>query len=113
MPVARATHKVATVFGDEIAIRAQTLVHAAANLAEGMRDVSALATAGRASEEREQIVRSIQEGAHEWATEAAGSTGSTRWSRRMSCSTSSRSLTVLWTAPNSTTPSRWRRTSLT
>jgi hypothetical protein len=30
-------HEVATVFGDEIAIRAQTLVHDAANPAEGRR----------------------------------------------------------------------------
>jgi HD-GYP domain-containing protein (c-di-GMP phosphodiesterase class II) len=60
-------HEVATVFGDEIAIRGQTLVHDAANPAEVMRDVLAFATAGHAPEEREQIVRSIQEGAHEWA----------------------------------------------
>jgi len=60
-------HEVATVFGDEIAIRAQTLVHDAANPAEVMRDVLAFATAGRAPEERDQVVRSIQEGAHEWA----------------------------------------------
>src|SRR5262249_35441235 len=32
-------HEVATVFGDEIAIRAQTLIHDAANPAEVMRDV--------------------------------------------------------------------------
>jgi HD-GYP domain-containing protein (c-di-GMP phosphodiesterase class II) len=60
-------HEVATLFGDEIAIRAQTLVHDAANPAEVMRDVLAFATAGRAPEEREQVVRMIQEGAHEWA----------------------------------------------
>jgi len=60
-------HEVATVFGDEIAIRAQTLVHDAANPAEVMRDVLRFATAGRAPEEREQVVRSIQQGAHEWA----------------------------------------------
>jgi HD-GYP domain-containing protein (c-di-GMP phosphodiesterase class II) len=60
-------HEVATVFGDEIAIRAQTLVHDAANPAEVMRDVVAFATAGRAQEEREQIVRMIQETAREWA----------------------------------------------
>ena len=40
-------HEVATVFGDEIAIRAQTLVHDAANPAEVMRDVMEFATAGR------------------------------------------------------------------
>ena len=39
-------HEVATVFGDEIAIRAQTLVHDAANPTEVMRDVMAFATAG-------------------------------------------------------------------
>jgi HD-GYP domain-containing protein (c-di-GMP phosphodiesterase class II) len=60
-------HEVATVFGDEIAIRAQTLVHDAANPAEVMRDVLAFATAGRAQEEREQIVRMIQQTAHQWA----------------------------------------------
>jgi HD-GYP domain-containing protein (c-di-GMP phosphodiesterase class II)/DNA-binding CsgD family transcriptional regulator len=60
-------HEVATLFGDEIAIRAQTLVHDAGNPAEVMRDVVAFATAGRTPEEREQIERSIAEGAHEWA----------------------------------------------
>jgi len=60
-------HEVATVFGDEIAIRAQTLVHDAANPAEVMRDVIAFATAGRAAEEREQIVHAIQQTAREWA----------------------------------------------
>jgi HD-GYP domain-containing protein (c-di-GMP phosphodiesterase class II) len=60
-------HEVATVFGDEIAIRAQTLVHDAANPAEVMHDVVAFAIAGRSDEEREQIVRMIQQTAHEWA----------------------------------------------
>src|SRR4051794_40836489 len=60
-------HEVATVFGDEIAIRAQTLVHDAANPTEVMRDVMAFATAGRAPDEREEIVRMIQETAREWA----------------------------------------------
>src|SRR4051812_13979155 len=60
-------HEVATVFGDEIAIRAQTLIHDAANPTEVMRDVMAFATAGRADEEREDIVRMIQETAREWA----------------------------------------------
>jgi HD-GYP domain-containing protein (c-di-GMP phosphodiesterase class II) len=60
-------HEVATVFGNEIAIRAQTLVHDAANPAEVMRDVVAFATAGRSQEEREQIVRMIQQTAREWA----------------------------------------------
>jgi len=60
-------HEVATVFGDEIAIRAQTLVHDAANPAEVMHDVVAFATAGRSEEEKEQIVKMIQQTAHEWA----------------------------------------------
>ena len=60
-------HEVATVFGDEIAIRAQTLVHDAANPAEVMRDVMAFATAGRSPEERDEIVKMIQETAREWA----------------------------------------------
>lgn len=60
-------HEVATVFGDEIAIRAQTLVHDAANPAEVMHDVVAFATAGRSKEESEQIVRMIQQTAHDWA----------------------------------------------
>ena len=60
-------HEVATIFGDEIEIRAQTLVHDAANPEEVMRDVMAFATAGRPPEEREQIVLMIEQGAHEWA----------------------------------------------
>ena len=60
-------HEVATVFGDEIAIRAQTLVHDAANPAEVMRDVVQYATAGHPPEEHEQIIRTIQEVAHDWA----------------------------------------------
>ena len=60
-------HEVATLFGDEIAIRAQTLVHDAANPAEVIRDVVAFATAGRSPEESEQIIQAIQVGAHEWA----------------------------------------------
>ncbi|MGH3192244.1 MAG: HD domain-containing phosphohydrolase, partial [Streptosporangiaceae bacterium] len=60
-------HEVATLFGDEIAIRAQTLVHDAANPAEVMHDVVAFATAGHPPQERDQIIQAIQEGAHEWA----------------------------------------------
>ena len=55
------------MFGDEIAIRAQTLVHDAANPAEVMRDVMAYATAGHSPDERDQIVKMIQETAREWA----------------------------------------------
>jgi HD-GYP domain-containing protein (c-di-GMP phosphodiesterase class II)/DNA-binding CsgD family transcriptional regulator len=61
-------HEVATLFGDEIAIRAQTLVHDAANPAEVIQDVIRFATAWRAPEEREQIVQFIQQNAREWAT---------------------------------------------
>ncbi len=60
-------HEVATVFGDEIAIRAATLVHDAANPTEVMRDVMAYATAGRTPEEQDAIVKLIQETAREWA----------------------------------------------
>jgi HD-GYP domain-containing protein (c-di-GMP phosphodiesterase class II)/DNA-binding CsgD family transcriptional regulator len=60
-------HEVATVFGDEIAIRAQTLIHDAANPSEVMRDVVAFATVGRSPEERDEIVQMIQQTAREWA----------------------------------------------
>src|SRR3954471_6224808 len=60
-------HEVAMVFGDEIAIRAATLVHDAANPAEVMKDVMAYATAGRTPEEQEAIVKLIKETAREWA----------------------------------------------
>jgi HD-GYP domain-containing protein (c-di-GMP phosphodiesterase class II) len=60
-------HEVATLFGDEIAIRAQTLVHDAANPAEVMRDVFAYATASHSPEEQEHIVAAIKAGAHDWA----------------------------------------------
>ena len=60
-------HEVATVFGDEIAIRAATLVHDAANPAEVMQDVMKFATAGRRPEEQEAIVKLIKETAKEWA----------------------------------------------
>jgi len=61
-------HEVATLFGDEIAIRAQTLVHDAGNPAEVIQDVIRFATAGRAEEERERVVQFIQQNAREWAT---------------------------------------------
>lgn len=60
-------HEVATVFGDEIAIRAQSLIHDAANPAEVMGDVIAFATRGRAPEERDRIVQMIQQTAVAWA----------------------------------------------
>ena len=60
-------HEVATVFGDEIAIRAQTLVHDAGNPAEVMHDVVAFATAGHTPEETERIIQMPQKTAHAWA----------------------------------------------
>jgi len=60
-------HEVSTLFGDEIAIRGQTLVHDSGNPAEVMRDIVAFATAGRDGEERDEIVRRIQETIREWA----------------------------------------------
>src|SRR3954451_21723791 len=62
-------HEVATVFGDDIAIRAQTLVHDAANPAEVMGDVVAYATAGRSEQERDDIIEMLQKTAHEWAVQ--------------------------------------------
>jgi len=62
-------HEVATVFGDEIGIRARTLVHDAADPSEVMGDVVAFATAGRSDEERDEIIRTLQETAHAWAVQ--------------------------------------------
>jgi HD-GYP domain-containing protein (c-di-GMP phosphodiesterase class II) len=59
-------HEVATLFGDEIAVRAQTLIHDAANPAEVGRDVVAFATAGKSAEEAERIVEFIHTHAKEW-----------------------------------------------
>ena len=61
-------HEVSSLFGDEIAIRAQTLVHDAGNLDEVMSDVITYATARVRPEEREQFVAFLQAGAVEWAT---------------------------------------------
>jgi HD-GYP domain-containing protein (c-di-GMP phosphodiesterase class II) len=60
-------HEVATLFGDEIAIRGRTLVHDAADLSEVMHDVFEYATAWRPESERDEIVRMLQETAHQWA----------------------------------------------
>jgi HD-GYP domain-containing protein (c-di-GMP phosphodiesterase class II) len=60
-------HEVATLFGDDIAIRARTLVHDAGNPAEVMHDVVEFATAGRSENERDEIIKMLQETAHEWA----------------------------------------------
>jgi HD-GYP domain-containing protein (c-di-GMP phosphodiesterase class II) len=61
-------HEVATVFGDEIAIRAQTLVHDAGDLSQVMSDALAFATAGKPAKEREQIAAMLQANALEWST---------------------------------------------
>jgi len=60
-------HEVATVFGDEIALRARTLVHDAGNPAEAIADVMDFATAGRPQEERDRIVQQLQQTAVAWA----------------------------------------------
>jgi HD-GYP domain-containing protein (c-di-GMP phosphodiesterase class II) len=60
-------HEVAMLFGDEIAIRARTLVHDAANRSEVMSDVFEYATAWRPESERDEVVRMLQETAHQWA----------------------------------------------
>jgi hypothetical protein len=49
-------HEIAMLFGDEIMIRARTLIHDAANPEEVTRDVVEFSTAGRRLEEREQII---------------------------------------------------------
>lgn len=60
-------HEVATMFGDEIAIRARTLVHDAANPAEVMGDAVAFATAGQSAEQREQTIQMLQANAAAWS----------------------------------------------
>lgn len=59
-------HEVATVFGDEIAIRARTLVHDAANPAEVMHDVISFATASHPPEQHEAIIQGLHAGVQEW-----------------------------------------------
>lgn len=60
-------HEVAMVFGDEIAIRAQTLLHDAGDPAEVMRDVVEFATRGREPGERDEMARALHDGARAWA----------------------------------------------
>jgi len=60
-------HEIATVFGDDIAVLAETLVFDAGDPADVFRAMVAFATAGRPAEEHEQIVASLQAGAHDWA----------------------------------------------
>ena len=60
-------HEVAAVFGDDISLLAQTLVLDTADPAAVMHAMVEFAAAGRAPEDREQIARSLQAGAHVWA----------------------------------------------
>ena len=60
-------HEIATVFGDDIALLAQTLVLDTADPAKVLGVMVAFATAGRDPGQHEQIARSIREGAHAWA----------------------------------------------
>ncbi len=60
-------HEIASVFADDIAVLARTLVFDAADPADVMRAMVEFATAGHAPEEHEGIVKSLHEGAHDWA----------------------------------------------
>ena len=60
-------HEIATVFGDDVAVLAETLVFDAGDPADVFRVMVAFATAGRAPEEHEEIVASLRAGAHDWA----------------------------------------------
>lgn len=60
-------HEISTVFGDDIALLAETLVFDAGDPADVFRAMVTFATAGRGPEEREQIVASLKAGAHDWA----------------------------------------------
>lgn len=60
-------HEVATIFGDEIAIRARTLVHDAADVNEVMGDAMTFATAGKSAVERDQIIEMLRSSAIEWS----------------------------------------------
>jgi HD-GYP domain-containing protein (c-di-GMP phosphodiesterase class II) len=62
------THEVASLFGDDIAIRAQTLVHDTANPEEVVGDILDFATRGRSPEEREQMTPEILAGLPAWVT---------------------------------------------
>ncbi|MBV8528879.1 MAG: HD domain-containing protein, partial [Candidatus Dormibacteraeota bacterium] len=60
-------HEIASVFADDIAVLARTLVFDAADPADVMRAMVESATAGRAPEEHEGIEQSLLAGAHDWA----------------------------------------------
>jgi HD-GYP domain-containing protein (c-di-GMP phosphodiesterase class II) len=61
-------HEVAALFGDDIAIRGQTLVHDAANLGEVVQDAIAYAAATRRPEEHEAVAALIHVIAGAWVT---------------------------------------------
>jgi HD-GYP domain-containing protein (c-di-GMP phosphodiesterase class II) len=60
-------HEVSLLFGDEIAARAQTLVHDAANPHEVLGDAVAFLTAGLGPEESAEIAGQLQAGMADWA----------------------------------------------
>jgi HD-GYP domain-containing protein (c-di-GMP phosphodiesterase class II)/DNA-binding CsgD family transcriptional regulator len=60
-------HEISAVFGDDIALLAQTLVLDTADPAAVGHALVAFAIADRPPEEHERIARSLQEGAHDWA----------------------------------------------
>jgi HD-GYP domain-containing protein (c-di-GMP phosphodiesterase class II)/DNA-binding CsgD family transcriptional regulator len=60
-------HEVAAYLGDEIAARARTLLHDAANPAEVAGDVIALAAAAQPDRDREQVATGVMASIHEWA----------------------------------------------
>src|SRR3954451_23773503 len=60
-------HEISTVFGDDVAILAATLVFDAGDPADVGRTMVDFATAGHPPEEHAEIVRTIQESGHDWA----------------------------------------------
>jgi HD-GYP domain-containing protein (c-di-GMP phosphodiesterase class II) len=65
-------HEVAAYLGDEIAVRARTLVHDAANPAEVATDVIAFASAARPDQDPEQVAKAVMATIHEWAVSNFG-----------------------------------------
>jgi HD-GYP domain-containing protein (c-di-GMP phosphodiesterase class II) len=60
-------HEISTVFGDDVAILAATLVFDAGDPADVGRTMVEFATAGHPPEEHAEIVRTIQDSGHDWA----------------------------------------------
>lgn len=59
-------HEVAALFGDDIAIRAQSLVHDAGDPAEVVRDVLDYATRPYPPEQHESVLETTKAGLHDW-----------------------------------------------